>query len=136
MAMKTAAARAPRQIKVLIIDDERDLVEMLSLRFASTGAFRVETAFDGDDGLEKVKAFRPDVVLLDLVMPKVDGWEVCRRLRADPSTANLPVVMMTGKSGIAPMSGPHPAGVHRVLLKPFDLADIVKTLLNAVPRRG
>ncbi len=96
----------------------------------------METAFDGADGLIKVKAFRPDVVLLDLVMPKVDGWEVCRRLRADPSTVNLPIVVMTGKRGAAIEAGAHPEGLHRVLLKPFDLGGLVKSLLNALPARA
>lgn len=74
-------AAATKPIKLLIIDDDQDIVEILCLCFKKDGSFAVETALDGAEGLAKAKSFKPDVVLLDVVMPRTDGWEVCRRLR-------------------------------------------------------
>ena len=125
-----------RPIRVLIIDDEPDLVATLSMRFASLGAFAVETALDGQAGLRKAKDFRPDVVLLDLVMPNLDGWEVCRRLRADPQTLNIPVVMMTAHPAAETEAMADTAGIHRVLIKPFDIHKLVEILLEALPSFG
>ncbi|MBI3552156.1 MAG: response regulator [Elusimicrobia bacterium] len=128
------AEASPRPIKVLIIDDEPDIVEALCLRFSKAGSFCVETAFSGPSGLAKVKTFKPDVVLLDLVMPETDGWEVCKLLRADPATENLPVVMMTAQDGAATKERAREARIHRVLVKPLDLGALVETLRNALPR--
>ncbi len=136
MSKNGAAPQGIRQIRVLIIDDEPDLVATLSMRFAALGAFAVETALDGEAGLGKVKDFRPDVVLLDQVMPAVDGWEVCRRLRADPATLHLPVVMMTAHPAAETEAMAAAAGIHRVLFKPFDIHKLVETLLDALPTLG
>jgi len=127
------AATASRPVKVLIIDDEPDIVEALCMRFKREHAFTVETALSGPDGLEKVKSFRPDVILLDLVMPVLDGWEVCRRLRVDTLTENIPVVMMTAQDGATADAKERDAGIHRVLVKPLDLGKLVDSLRNALP---
>ncbi len=124
-----------RPIKLLIIDDDQDIVEILLLRFRKEGAFAVETALDGTDGLAKARVFEPDVVLLDVVMPRTDGWEVCRRLRSDPATAHIPIVAMTAQDGAADHARAREAQVCRVLTKPFDLGALVDTLRKAVPDR-
>ena len=129
---ETSTQRRP--IRLLIIDDERDLVEILSLRFAATGAFSVETAPDGRVGLGKVKTFRPDLILLDILMPNMDGWEFCRKLREDPATRSLPVVVMTAVQGLETEALARAAGIHRVLMKPFVDRDIVSLLLEALPQ--
>ena len=133
MLVHNMAATASRPVKVLIIDDEPDIVEALCLRFKREASFTVETALSGADGLKKVKSFRPDVILLDLGMPVTDGWEVCRRLRADPETLNIPVVMMTAQDGAEEDAKARNAGIHRVLVKPLDLGKLVDSLRNALP---
>lgn len=133
--VEKGTARAQRPIKVLIIDDEPDIVETLAHLFRNAGGFAVEKAFDGQAGWEKVRTFRPDVVLLDLVMPNTDGWEFCRKLRGDPETRHLPVVMMTACAGPEIESYAHAEGIHRVLFKPFALRGLVETLLGALPLR-
>ena len=80
--------------KILIVDDEPDLLAMLKLPFEAAG-FHVETAVDGEDGMSKARQFSPDLVLLDIVMPGVDGWEIHRRLRADKTFDRTKIIMMT-----------------------------------------
>jgi two-component system alkaline phosphatase synthesis response regulator PhoP len=82
------------QAKVLVIDDEPDLVEML--RMALERQFEVIVAFDGEEGVAKAKAERPDVIVLDIMMPEKDGLTACRELKGDPQTASTPVLILTG----------------------------------------
>ena len=105
--------------KVLIVDDDWDLVFTLMLRLKAAG-FSVEIAQDGEVGLDRALTFQPDVVLLDLLMPRLDGWEVCRRLRKNPLTRNLPVVAMTGLRRPGSDECLHGVGINKILLKPFD----------------
>ena len=79
---------------LLLVDDERDVRESFELLFSAEG-FDVETASDGCDALNKVRKHRPDVVLTDLVMPRMDGLQLCRRLRADNTTLDIPIVVLS-----------------------------------------
>lgn len=80
--------------KILVVDDDPDMRELLCFNFEHAG-FIVNTAIDGDDALAKARLLRPDLILLDLMLPDVDGFTVCEILRRDPSTANLPIIMLT-----------------------------------------
>ncbi len=126
----TAAART---IRVLVIDDEPDIVEALRWCFKRDAVFTVETALCCEEALARAKSFSPDVILLDLVMPATDGWEVLRRLRQVPETESVPVVMMTAQDGAAEEEKVRGAGVHKVLVKPLDIADLLETVRSAVP---
>ena len=117
--------------RVLIVDDDWDLVFSLLLRLKAAG-FTVDVAQDGEVGLERAATFQPDVVLLDLLMPCLDGWEVCRRLRSRPSTRFLRVVAMTGLRRPGSDESLHAVGIDQILLKPFD-AD---RLIEAIERSG
>jgi CheY-like chemotaxis protein len=112
----------------LIVDDERDLVEPLLLRLRATGLYDVAAAYDGRDGLERAGQFRPDVALIDLAMPEIDGWHLCRKLREDPRTRGTKVIIMT--AWLSPDLGRRAAseGVTRLLLKPFEDADLLTAL--------
>ncbi len=83
--------------RVLVVDDERDIVDLLRYNLAREG-YEVLAAFDGREALEKA-AEKPDLILLDLMMPVMDGVETCKRLKADPATAHIPVVFLTARSG-------------------------------------
>lgn len=118
----------PEVKKVLIVDDERDLVEPLRLRLQASGRYEVAVAYDGADGLERAGQFLPDVALIDLSMPGLDGWHLCRRLRKDSRTRRTKVIIMTawlspdlGKRALA-------EGVTQLLLKPFEEADLLHAL--------
>lgn len=80
--------------KVLIVDDDPYISEMYSLKFKESG-FDIETAMNGKEALDKVKTYQPDIVLLDIVMPVYDGFEVLKRLKADPATAGQKVVILS-----------------------------------------
>ena len=119
----------PSLRKILIVDDERDLVEPLLLRLKATGRYDVAAAYDGQDGLDRAAQFRPDVALIDLAMPGLDGWHLCRRLREDPRTRGAKVVIMT--AWLSPDLGrrAQSEGVSRLLLKPFEEDELLSALV-------
>lgn len=82
--------------RILIIDDEREMVDMLSIRLAAHG-YEVSAAFDGEAGLASAAQSPPDLILLDVMLPRVAGDQVCRRLKADARTSRIPVILLTAK---------------------------------------
>ena len=114
--------------RVLIVDDERDLTAVLALRLTSGWGYAVSVAHDGAEGLRKAAVFKPDMILLDLAMPKVDGWEMCRRLRDDPDTRNIPFVIMTAWSTEDLHARAAQEGAVKVLLKPVDEQELLSIL--------
>ena len=82
---------------VLVVDDDTDIARFIEINLRLEG-FDVRVAHDGEQAEQSIDEETPDLVLLDVMMPKVDGVELCRRLRANPATANLPVIMLTAKS--------------------------------------
>ncbi len=119
--------------KILMIEDDPDIrrVAVMALKFK--GGFEVVTAEDGVEGLEKAKAEKPDVILLDSMMPRLDGPETCKRLKADPETKAIPVIFLTAKSQKKEIDAGMDLGAIGYLVKPFDpmtLADELKTLVE------
>ena len=92
--MASQASPSPPAHRVLIAEDDPQGAELLEAYLADTG-YEVQTAADGEETLRKVAAFKPDLILLDVMMPKISGFEVCKRLRADPATAATAVLMIT-----------------------------------------
>ncbi|MBI4424291.1 MAG: response regulator [Elusimicrobia bacterium] len=119
--------------RLLIIDDEPDLVEALAMRFRVSG-FEVETAADGRQGIERVRSFRPNVVLLDVAMPEMNGWDVCRALRADPATRELPVLVMTAAMLRGADEAARSVGADGVVRKPFDDRALVAAVKGLAAR--
>lgn len=120
----------PERKRVLIVDDERDLVMPLALRMSSSGRFEVAVAYDGEEGLARAAVFRPHVAVIDLSMPGLDGWQLCRRLREDARTRRTTVVIMTASLSPDLRRRALTEGVTELLLKPFEEAD----LLDAIER--
>ncbi|MBI2336591.1 MAG: response regulator [Deltaproteobacteria bacterium] len=119
--------------KVLIVDDEVDMLELLSPRLQAIGKYIVETATDGAMGLQKVGEFNPDIVLLDVVMPKMDGWEVCRSIRSSLATKNIPVILITAAQAIDLEKKAKEVGANKVLVRPYkeqELFRIMQDLLD------
>lgn len=83
--------------RILVVDDEPDMVEMLKLILESA-SYEVLTAYDGQEGVEKAKLERPDAIILDLMMPRKDGFQACKELKGDPATAAIPVLVLTAIS--------------------------------------
>ena len=80
--------------KVLLIDDDRDMV-LATKMFVEAGGFIVDTAYDGEEGLKKVKTFKPDLIVLDVMMPGTNGWDVCADIKEDRESRHIPVIMLT-----------------------------------------
>jgi phosphate regulon transcriptional regulator PhoB len=117
---------------VLTIDDEKDLIELVRYNLEKEG-FRVRGALDGETGLAMALQEKPDVVLVDLMLPGMDGLEVCRRLRADSRTAAIPLIMLTAKSGESDRVVGLELGADDYVTKPFsprELTARVRALLR------
>lgn len=112
---------------IVLIDDDVDTLECLRIALKRQ-AFQVAAAMRGIDGLALARAQRPSVVVVDVMMPDMNGLEVCRRLRADPATAGVPIVLLTARSEIADQTAGIEAGADRYVVKPVPLA----TLTNLV----
>ncbi|MEM7111822.1 MAG: response regulator [Chloroflexota bacterium] len=116
---------------VLIVDDEQGTRELLRLMLEFAG-YDIYEAVDGLDALEKVKLVQPDVILLDVMMPNLDGLEVCRRLRSQPATAKLPIIMVSAKIQVEAIREGLAAGATRYLTKPVSRANLVETIREVV----
>jgi len=117
--------------KILIVDDTIDIVELLLKRFNAEG-YETLAAYDGEEGLQKVKEFRPDLIVLDVMMPKLDGFQVLERLRMQQETKFVPVLMLTAKSKMPEKIKGLQRGADDYLTKPFDYKELstrVKSLL-------
>lgn len=118
--------------KVLVVEDEEILLTALKEELLN-GGYEVEGAVDGQDGLDKVKTFKPDLILLDLVMPKMDGMEMLQRLKADNEMRDTPVVILTNLSDYERISEALSLGAMDYLVKANykleDLLDKVKTVV-------
>jgi DNA-binding response OmpR family regulator len=123
---------APHHKKVLIIEDEKDILQLVKLYLEKEG-FRTVTATTGTEGLEQVKAENPDLVVLDLMLPEMDGLEICKRLRSKRETAMLPVIMLTAKAEESDTIVGLELGADDYVTKPFSpktLVARVKALLR------
>ena len=119
--------------KVLVVEDEEILLTALKEEL-QTGGYEVEGAVDGEDGLEKAKSFKPNLILLDLVMPKMDGMEMLQKLKADSTTRDIPVVILTNLSDYERISEALSLGAMDYLVKANykleELLEKVKTVLS------
>ncbi len=115
------------QRKILIVEDEVSLLKLESILLTTRG-YKVSAVTDGLKALEEIKNDIPDLVLLDIMIPGIDGFEVCRRIKADPVTANLPVVMLTAKKSSADQARGVAAGADAYITKPFKSAKIIEVV--------
>ena len=109
--------------KILLVDDEVDLVEMVKLRLEAND-YQVVTAYDGQEGLDKAKQEKPDLIILDLMMPKIDGYKVCRMLKFDDKYKHIPVLMFTARAQEQDEKMGEEVGADAYMTKPFDPADL------------
>ena len=116
---------------ILVVDDERDLTELVSINLQLAG-YRTSVAHDGVAAIEAVAEERPDLVLLDVMMPRLDGWGVLAALQKDPDTRELPVVMLTALANERDLVRGHLSGAVSYVTKPFDLPRLIETLEEAL----
>jgi DNA-binding response OmpR family regulator len=111
--------------KIVCVEDEPEMIDLMQLILNRKG-FEVIGAHGGIEGLETIRSVKPDLVLLDLMMPEVDGWQVYQQLKADEDIANIPVIVVTAKAqNIDKVLGLHIAKVDDYISKPFSLQELV-----------
>ena len=119
---------------VLVVDDERDILELVKYNLDKEG-YQVTVVTTGEDALAAARTKLPDIVILDLMLPGVDGLEVCRRLKADPKTRTIPIVMLTAKGDEADVVTGLELGASDYVTKPFS-PRVLTARIKAVLRRG
>ena len=118
---------------VLVVDDDPVIQQLLRLNFEMEG-YTVVTAGDGVEGLERARSVDPDAVLLDVMMPRMDGLEVARALKGDPATAGIPIVMLSAKAQAADVEAGRAAGADDYVTKPFDPLDLFRRVEELVAK--
>ena len=113
--------------RVLVVDDDDVIRQLITVNLELEG-FEVTPAFDGQDCLNKVKQVKPAVITLDIMMPRLDGWEAASRLRADPETAGIKVVLLSARAQEADLQRGTRIGVDAYLTKPFDPDELIDTV--------
>jgi two-component system, OmpR family, alkaline phosphatase synthesis response regulator PhoP len=113
--------------KILIVEDNTELLELLGLEFRQAG-FSVVTASDGLEGLKKARTVKPDVVVLDLVLPELDGFELCEALRRDAATAKVPVVILSGLNSAFTRFAGMESGANEYVTKPVSPGHLVSRI--------
>lgn len=127
-----------RRKRILVVDDEVYIAHILEFSLGMEG-YEVVSATGGDEALAKANELLPDLVVLDIMMPEMDGYETCARLRADERFADLPVIMLTAKHGAEDRERGAEVGANAYITKPFrpvELIDKIKELLETTPDSG
>jgi len=121
---KKNAGAKKRKKKILVIDDEKDLVSLLSFHLSQAG-YEVVMAFDGEDGYQKYQSETPDLIILDLKMPKLNGFEVCRKIRREKKDTQIPILMLTALQDDADRLIGKVVGAQRYMTKPFKIEELL-----------
>jgi two-component system phosphate regulon response regulator PhoB len=120
---------------ILVVEDEEDIREVVKYNLLKEG-YRVETAETGEEGLKSARTGHPDLVLLDLMLPGLDGLEVCRRLRKDPATENIPIIMLTARGEESDIVAGLELGADDYVTKPFSPRVLVARVRAVVRRKS
>jgi len=121
--------------KILVIDDEKDLVKLLEYNFKKEG-YEVLSAFTGEDGLKTASQALPDAIVLDWMLPKIDGLEVCRMLKLNPKTKAIPVLMLTARGSETDQVVGLEIGADDYVLKPFNIQVLSARVKKLLQRRA
>jgi len=131
-----ARAMIDKKAKILIIDDEPEITEIVDI-FLSNAGFQVIAENNANAGIKAAEKSRPALILLDIMMPSMDGYEVCNALKANPVTANIPVIFLTGKDSRDDSGRSFKVGGDLFVKKPFScerLLEIIRIVLLSVAR--
>lgn len=122
-------------IKVLIVDDEEIIREVLSYAIKGRG-FISEDAKNGKEALKKVAQGRPDIIILDVAMPEMDGLEACKQLRENPYTLNIPIIFLSAQRNLDKFIQGMPGAAIKYIAKPCDIEDLLKQIDNCTPGKN
>lgn len=120
--------------KVLVVDDEVDMLELLDANFRARG-YEVRTAATGIQALNEARGFLPDLIVLDLMLGELDGLSVCEILRAQPSTSDIPVIVITAMEGMIPRFHALDSGASDYLAKPFSFRELLQRAEKIIEAR-
>ena len=120
--------------RILVVDDEIYIVHILDFSLGMEG-YEVLTALDGEQALEKARTEKPDLIVLDIMMPKLDGYETCKRLKADPETKDVPVILLSAKGRNVDQKVGFEVGADDYITKPFSPRKLVERI-NAILGHG
>ena len=121
--------------RILIVEDENDVVDLLTLNLRKAGGFLISKAGDGATGLTKARAEKPDLIILDLMLPKIPGLEVCKILKSEAATRHIPILMLTARAEEIDRVVGLECGADDYVTKPFSPREIVLRI-KAILRRG
>jgi two-component system phosphate regulon response regulator PhoB len=128
--------QSPPSKNILIIEDEQDVIDLLALHLIKDATFTISTATNGAAGVEKARRELPWMIILDLMLPKLSGAEVCRILKADRVTRNIPIIMLTAKASEADRIAGLEMGADDYITKPFSPREVVLRIKAIERRRG
>ncbi|MDI6751360.1 MAG: response regulator [bacterium] len=117
--------------KILIVDDDQDIVEILKALLETEG-YDVIEAFDGKEGIDKAYQHMPHLILLDIMMPVLDGWQVCQRLKACKKTSNIPITIITAKAEQEDRNRAKKEGADDYITKPFQPEDLILRVQKSI----
>lgn len=120
--------------KILVVDDEEDITNTVSLMLRSRG-FDVITACEGNEGFAKAKSERPDIILLDIIMPVMDGFDTCAKLKLDKDTQKIPIIMFSANGENATVVKANRAGAEDFIVKPFNLTILLNKLNRLLAKK-
>lgn len=120
--------------RILVVDDESDVVQLID-RMLAAEQFEVICAYDGISAVDIAETEKPDLILLDIMMPMMSGYEVCRQVRANPQTKNIPVLFMSSGHSMDVRSQSQKAGANTLILKPFSPAELLAQVRRYLPKR-
>jgi DNA-binding response OmpR family regulator len=111
--------------KILVVDDDHDTREMLCLSFRAAG-YQTDSAGNGAEGMKKARSFSPDLIILDLMLPEMDGFIICEELRREPATSTVPIIMLTAMPGELARVVGLAAGATEYINKPFETQQLLR----------
>lgn len=124
-----------KDITVMVVDDNEEFREIISAYLEEEG-YDVMQAEDGDVALENIKFRKPNLIILDIMMPKKDGYNVCRELKANQETAHIPIIFLSAKSSLSDKLTGYISGGQRYLCKPFDMNELDECMRNVLRQQS
>lgn len=121
------------QKRILVVDDEPSIVKLATISLTREG-YEVSEAYNGEEAIKKANEEKPDLILLDIMMPKMDGWEVTKHLKDNDDTKNIPIIMLTSK-GVREQGVEGMGVVDEYFTKPFSPSGLAKLVQNVLERR-
>jgi len=121
--------------RILVVDDEPDVVELIK-RILEADNFEVLAAYDGISAVDLAATEKPDLVLLDIMMPMMSGYEVCQQIKANPQTKDIPVACLSSAHAVDAATRSRQAGAKTLILKPFTPAELVAQIRRHLPGQG